>query len=122
NGQVFNGILRAYFSPTSLEPELYYELPFTDGWLDGHIMIYNEWGELALHEIFEMGELDSTVYVLEYEDGVAKPIIYLYPETETVVDVHLQFDGKLTHTYPAYDRGWKVKASADGTLHDENGK
>ena len=39
-----------------------------------------------------------------------KPVIYLYPETETEVTVQLDFDGELTCTYPAYDNGWTVTA------------
>ena len=47
-----------------------------------------------------------------------KPVIYLYPEEETKVSVTLDFDGKLTSTYPAYGDGWTVGASPDGTLTD----
>lgn len=52
----------------------------------------------------------------------AKPIIYLYPEAETKVEVKLDYAGKLTHTYPKYKAGWKVTAHPDGTLFDEAGK
>ena len=45
-----------------------------------------------------------------------KPVIYLYPEKETKVTVNLEFDGKLTYTYPALNDGWKVIAQPDGTL------
>lgn len=48
----------------------------------------------------------------------AKPVIYLYPQEETRVSVKLDFDGKLTSTYPAYGEGWTVDASPDGTLTD----
>jgi len=48
----------------------------------------------------------------------AKPVIYLYPEQETQVSVTLDFDGKLTSTYPAYEEGWTVTARPDGTLTD----
>lgn len=50
-----------------------------------------------------------------------KPVIYLYPETETDVTVSLDFDGDLTCTYPEYKDGWNVTARPDGTLIDENG-
>ena len=56
-----------------------------------------------------------------HEDGAvapAKPVIYLYPEQKTQVSVRLDFDGKLTSTYPAYGEGWTVDASPDGTLTD----
>ena len=45
-----------------------------------------------------------------------KPVIYLYPEKTTDVSVKLDFDGKLTYTYPAYGGGWNVIAEPDGTL------
>ena len=51
-----------------------------------------------------------------------KPVIYLYPETETEVSVKLLLDGKLTCTYPAYNAGWKVTAAPDGTLTDAKGQ
>ncbi|MDO5696152.1 MAG: hypothetical protein Q4P30_05325 [Eubacteriales bacterium] len=47
-----------------------------------------------------------------------KPIIYLYPETETDVSVHLDYAGTLTCTYPDYHDGWQVHAKPDGTLTD----
>lgn len=51
-----------------------------------------------------------------------KPVIYLYPEEETQVSVQLSLDGKLTCTYPAYQGGWNVTASPDGTLRDAHGQ
>ena len=54
----------------------------------------------------------------------SKPIIYLYPESRTEVDVRLALDGKLTVTYPDYDlaEGWIVTAEPDGTLTDKKGR
>ena len=52
-----------------------------------------------------------------------KPVIYLYPETPTEVSVKLTIDGKLTCTYPAYDKGWdQFTAHPDGTLVFPDGK
>ena len=51
-----------------------------------------------------------------------KPVIYLYPETETRVTVKLDLSGELTCAYPAYDGGWVVTAAPDGTLTDEHGR
>lgn len=51
-----------------------------------------------------------------------KPVIYLYPETETEVRVCLEYDGTLTCTYPAYRDGWTVTAKPDGTLTDAGGQ
>lgn len=52
------------------------------------------------------------------DDGfrAAKPVIYLYPESETNVDVKLYYDGELTCTYPEYNGGWSVLAKPDGTV------
>lgn len=52
------------------------------------------------------------------EAAPEKPVIYLYPEEETKVTVKLDFNGKLTSTYPAYKNGWDVLAKPDGTLAD----
>lgn len=52
----------------------------------------------------------------------AKPVLYLYPETEMEVTVTLDYDGVLTHTYPAYEGGWTVTARPDGTLQDSSGR
>ena len=59
---------------------------------------------------------------IQGEPVTRKPVIYLYPEEETQVTVNLDFDGKLTSTYPAYGDGWTVTARPDGTLTDENGR
>lgn len=55
-------------------------------------------------------------------DRIAKPVIYLYPEETTQVEVKLDYDGQLTHTYPAYRDGWQVTAQPGGTLTDATGR
>lgn len=52
----------------------------------------------------------------------AKPVIYLYPEEKIDITVELDYDGKLTCTYPAYNGGWSVTALPDGTLTDNAGQ
>ena len=53
-----------------------------------------------------------------------KPIIYLYPETETICSVKLTCEGLLTCTYPTISAdGWKdFTALPDGTLIFPDGK
>lgn len=51
-----------------------------------------------------------------------KPVIYLYPEETTKVQVRLDHVGELTTTYPAYKDGWTVTAEPDGSLTDADGK
>ena len=64
-------------------------------------------------EVFFTEEADR-----EPTDVPEKPVIYLYPEEETRVQVKLDFNGTLTSTYPAYENGWDVVAKPDGTLTD----
>ncbi|MFT6921579.1 MAG: hypothetical protein ACJA1C_000576 [Crocinitomicaceae bacterium] len=45
-----------------------------------------------------------------------KPVIYLYPEKETEVEVKLDFEGEHPFLYPAYNDGWKCTASPNGDL------
>ena len=61
------------------------------------------------------GEMESSM-------SDEKPVIYLYPEQEEEVSVRLDYDGKLTCTYPEYDDGWNVTAAPDGRITDENGQ
>lgn len=55
-------------------------------------------------------------------DVAYKPVIYLYPETETAVDVSLTLNGELLKSEPLYREGWSVTAKPDGTLTDADGK
>ncbi len=74
---------------------------------------------------FYLRNKDTDQVILAYEELIAvpeKPVIYIYPETETDVTVTLDYIGRLTHTYPKYDGGWRVTAHPDGTLYDENGR
>lgn len=61
------------------------------------------------------GEMESSM-------SNEKPVIYLYPEQGEEVSVRLDYDGKLTCTYPEYDNGWHVTAAPDGQITDENGQ
>lgn len=65
---------------------------------------------------------DESFFGNESGEYVYKPVIYLYPEEQTDVNVSLDFDGELTSTYPKYDNGWNVTSYPDGTLIDSNGR
>ena len=80
---------------------------------------------------------DHDIYPLRYEgdlvsitestfvpdpDVAYKPVIYLYPEEETEVDVSLSLNGELLKSEPLYRDGWTVTAKPDGTLTDADGK
>ena len=71
---------------------------------------------------FEAEKVTVKKVLDDYFAVSAKPVIYLYPEEETEVSVRLDYNGKLTTTYPEYENGWCVTAYPDGTLTDENGQ
>lgn len=49
--------------------------------------------------------------------SVKKPVIYLYPENETEVNVRVNPTGELGFTYPEYpSNGWTVNAKPNGDL------
>ncbi len=63
------------------------------------------------------GELKPT-----YCGGIAKPILYLYPEKETKVNVTFEHPEYLETTYPKFKDSWNVVAYPNGDLYDGNHK
>ena len=59
-----------------------------------------------------------------YQQAVecGKPVIYLYPETTTDVNVQVAPAGGFTKTEPAYKNGWYVKASPNGDIYNYDDK
>lgn len=53
------------------------------------------------------------------QQGIYKPVIYLYPEEKTNISVKLGNPEKLSCIYPSYNNGWDITAYPDGTLIDE---
>lgn len=52
------------------------------------------------------------------EDVSKKPIIYLYPEKEQLVEVKLLKEQNITVSYPKYNNSWQVIAKPNGDLKD----
>lgn len=54
----------------------------------------------------------------DYPGGIVelKPVIYLYPEEDLPVKIHLDYSGDLFVTYPEYKDGWEVIAYPDGKI------
>ncbi|MFT5778140.1 MAG: hypothetical protein ACI837_001096 [Crocinitomicaceae bacterium] len=46
-----------------------------------------------------------------------KPVIYLYPEVPTLVNVELNNVGENPFYYPSYDGGWECTALPNGEIH-----
>ena len=49
---------------------------------------------------------------------MCKPVIYLYPEKPSNIQVQVQPNGGFTYTEPAYNNGWNVLALPNGKLFD----
>ena len=60
--------------------------------------------------------------IKEAMGGRAKPVLYLYPEEETKVEVKFAHPEYLTTTYPKYNGSWEVTAKPNGDLTDKDGK
>lgn len=56
-------------------------------------------------------------------EGVAKPIIYLYPPKSTEVTIKIKNSELITVSYPSYvEGGWQVIAHPNGTITDYGNK
>lgn len=59
---------------------------------------------------------ENTKYIPMAECG--KPVIYLYPEKETDVNVKVYPSGGFTETIPKYNNGWFVRANPNGEVYN----
>lgn len=79
-----------------------------------------KWDDLCIAEFLALTSDEELAY---YGDGMAKPVIYLYPERKMDVTVQLDtknMNGTLDVTYPAYgNNGWEITAFPDGKLIDK---
>ncbi len=71
---------------------------------------------------FNIDTHETKKYDLPQIGGYAKPVLYLYPEKDTNIEVSFENKDNLTTTYPKYKDSWKVFAKTNGDLYDENGK
>lgn len=71
---------------------------------------------------FNIDTHETNKYNLPQIGGYAKPVLYLYPEKDTNVEVSFENKNYLTTTYPKYKDSWKVLAKTNGDLYDEDGK
>lgn len=95
------------------------------GYPDGYIKIAKENGLISdelPEKIASRGDVVTILYNVYYTKAkfeyitAGKPVIYLYPQKETDVNVEVSFNGDFTFTYPEYNDGWTVTARPDGTL------
>lgn len=55
-------------------------------------------------------------YFPDHERRILKPVLYIYPPQETIVQIKHHYRGKHTFTYPLYENGWKVLAKPNGDI------
>jgi hypothetical protein len=73
------------------------------------LLFYKDsWGRFVA-----IGEYDLTL-----PGGCGKPVVYLYPEKPTQVQISFTSPMQLTTDVPTYHYGWNVLAKPDGTLKD----
>ena len=53
---------------------------------------------------------------------IKKPVIYLYPEEATQIDVSINSECTVTTSYPMYKDGWNVLVEPTGVITDDRGK
>ena len=77
---------------------------------------------LALSGCRDVQSNDDPGFTTDVPEYCDKPVIYIYPEEKTDVELHLEFNGDLTFSYPEYTNGWKITAYPNGTLIDQQGR
>ncbi|TBR21650.1 hypothetical protein EPO15_09735 [bacterium] len=69
-----------------------------------------------------LGQLLMCVNTMFDEPMMVEPVLYLYPPRETAVRVELDASVRVASSRPALKAGaWRITASPDGTLLDEDG-
>ena len=96
-------------------PEGLYALSFD---IDGYDSVYHFSFEIE-HSLGT--DYNDIIYWDPYQ--LLAPNIYLYPETETDIDVTLSFPhgGFITESEPPYDGGWHVHVTPSGIINGEYG-
>lgn len=77
-----------------------------------------DYSETKSHEIELKANQKIVVefHLLGIMECVTKPVIYLYADDNTELDLSLNFKGNLAFTYPKYDNGWHVEVKEGGKL------
>jgi len=93
-----------------------YNQPYTSG------LFFQSPYNIANYSLFSpfYNPLSPTTGITTLQEGYyAKPAIYLYPEKDSYITVKLDIDGKITTTIPAYNDGWRVFATKEGIITNE---
>lgn len=82
---------------------------------DSILFKYGE--EVIIHVNFEATE--QKMPAIHY--SLDKPVIYIYSEKKTVINISLNIKGQMLFSYPKYENGWSVIADSSGNI-EVNGK
>ncbi len=63
--------------------------------------------------------LINELIIKPVSQSAEKPVIYLYPQEDSFINVTLNINGKITQSEPGYGNGWQVFATKEGII---NGK
>ena len=88
---------------------------------EGEVLIFRCVGMIAQEITLDgCNKLNVTLNIDQNEPiiMVKKPIIYLYPKTETKISLKINFKGTLQTTFPKYDNSWEVIAKPNGHIFD----
>ena len=82
--------------------------------------LYKKKKKVTIRDLFLGIILFMIAVFLGLQQNLAKPVIYIYPEAETTVQVSVGYPEKLSCVYPEYDEeeGWEVIAKPNGDLVD----
>lgn len=93
------------------------------------VFINNKWSDQPVKQailciVIVALSVFNSLFIHRYMSKARAPVIYLYPEQKTEVNVKLVLNGKLTTTYPLYDNdlGWNVTATPEGIITDSKGR
>lgn len=92
---------------------------------DTAVFFYHEnYGEVVIwkYNFQSQHRVEINFISAEYSElpvSVEKPVIYLYSDIETDVNLTLKHD-QLTFTYPDYNHGWSVTTNSDGGITNQS--
>ncbi|MCD6066485.1 MAG: hypothetical protein K0S33_1311 [Bacteroidetes bacterium] len=111
NGKDYTASLSATNSFTAMVSPGKYRFQF-------YIDIDSEELETDSIEIKDRNKTEVDLYFRKTKElrPMKKPVIYLYPEKETAVNVRLDVKDGLQFTYPLYKNGWQFTANPNGDL------
>ncbi len=109
----------SYYNPQ----QLLYNQPYTYNQSYTSGLFFQSPYSIANYSLYSpfYNPLSPTTSITTLSPGYyGKPAIYLYPEEDTYITVKLDIDGEITTTIPSYNDGWRVFATKEGIITNED--